>query len=47
MLITSLGVYSYLINSYQSTKYKMENRDGQIKLMENKKKLFENEMSRM
>ena len=46
MLITSLGVYSYLINAYQSTKYKMENRDGQIKLMDNKKKLFENELSR-
>ena len=46
MIITSLGVYSFLINSYQSTKYNMENRDGRIKLMENKKNLFENELLR-
>lgn len=46
MIITSLGVYAFLVNSYQSTKYNMENRDSKIQLMVNKKNLFEKELSR-
>lgn len=47
MLLTSMGVYSYLVSSYQKSANKIEIRDSQIKIAENKKTLFVNQLERL
>lgn len=47
MLITSLGIYGYLTGSYQMTANKVEYRDSQIKIAQNKKDLFVAQLDRI
>jgi hypothetical protein len=47
MLITSLGIYGYLTGSYQKTANKVEYRDSQIKIAENRKSLFVAQLDRI
>jgi hypothetical protein len=41
MIITSAGIYGFLSNAYQKTANKVELQDGEIAVLEGKKKLFE------
>jgi hypothetical protein len=45
MLITSIGVYGFLSNAYQSTAYQLENVDKKISIVQNKKQIFLNEIA--
>ena len=47
MFLTSLGIYGFLTSIYQNTMNKVEYRDGQIKLADNKKTLFINQLDRI
>ena len=47
MLITSLGIYGFLTSAYQKSSNKIEIRDSQIKIAENKKTLFIAQLDRM
>lgn len=47
MLLTSIGVYGYLASAYQNTANKIEVRDSQIKISENKKSLFVSQLDRI
>jgi len=47
MFLTSMGIYGFLTSSYQTSANKIEKRDGQIKLSENKKTLFNNQLVRI
>lgn len=47
MFLTSVGVYGYLTGSYQKTANKVEYRDSQIKIMENRKALFVDQLDRI
>ncbi len=47
MLLTSIGIYGFLTSAYQSTANKIETRDSQIKILENKKVLFIGQVDRM
>ena len=47
MFLTSLGIYGFLTSIYQKTMTKVEYRDGQIKLADNKKTLFVNQLDRI
>ena len=47
MLLTSIGIYGFLTSAYQSTANKIEMRDSQINIAENKKKLFTAQLGRL
>lgn len=47
MLITSLGIYGFLTSAYQKSSNKIELRDSQIKIAENKKSLFVAQLDRL
>lgn len=47
MIITSLGIYGFLSNAYSTTSGKLENIDGQIKMVEQKKAILNSEISRI
>ena len=47
MSLTSAGVYGYLTGSFQKTANKVEMRDSQIKIDENKKALFVGQLDRI
>lgn len=44
MLITSLGIYSFLTNSYQSTHNKLTTNTNKIELLENKKNNYQEQL---
>jgi len=41
MLITSLGIYGFLVSAYQETAYELQNQESKIAVLELKKKRFE------
>ena len=45
MFITSLGIYGFLVSSYQTTAYKMENVDKLIETIQLKKSRFETQLN--
>jgi hypothetical protein len=45
MFITSLGIYGFLVSSYQTTAYKMENIDKLIETIQLKKSRFETQLN--
>jgi hypothetical protein len=47
MLITSLGIYGFLSNAYSTTSGKLQNIDGQIQLIEQKKTIINSEITRL
>lgn len=47
MLLTSIGIYGFLTSAYQNTANKVEIRDSQIKIAENKKNLFVAQLDRL
>lgn len=47
MLLTSIGVYGFLTSAYQKSANKVEIRDSQIKIAENKKNLFVAQLDRI
>ena len=47
MLLTSIGIYGFLTNAYQNTANKVEVRDSQIKIAENKRTLFVAQLDRV
>jgi len=47
MLITSAGIYGFLSSAYSETSNKLENIDGQIALIEQKKKIVQDDISRL
>ena len=47
MLLTSIGIYGFLTSAYQKSANKMEIRDSQVKIAENKKTLFVNQLKRI
>jgi len=47
MFLTSMGIYGFLTSSYQKSANKIELRDAQIKISENKKTLFVNQLDRI
>lgn len=47
MLLTSVGIYGFLTGAYQQTAIKIESRDSQITIIENKRNLFVNQLDRI
>jgi hypothetical protein len=47
MLLTSIGIYGFLTSAYQNTANKLEIRDSQIVISENKKTLFVDQLDRI
>ncbi len=47
MLLTSIGIYGFLTSAYQNTANKVEMRDSQINIADNKKKLFTAQLDRL
>ena len=47
MLLTSIGIYGFLTGAYQQSANKVEMRDSHIKIAENKKTLFVNQLDRV
>lgn len=47
MFLTSMGIYGFLASGYQKSANKIELRDAQIKIAENKKTLFVNQLDRL
>jgi hypothetical protein len=47
MFLTSVGIYGFLTGAYQQSANKLEMRDSQIKIAENKKILFVNQLDRV
>ena len=47
MLLTSIGIYGFLTGAYQQSANKLEMRDSQIKIAENKKTLFIAQLDRV
>ncbi len=47
MLLTSIGIYGFLTGAYQQSANKVELRDSHIKIAENKKTLFVNQLDRL
>ena len=47
MLITSAGIYGFLSSAYSETSNKLDNIDGQIALVEQKKKIVQEDISRL
>jgi hypothetical protein len=47
MLLTSIGIYGFLTGAYQQSANKLEMRDSQIKMAENKKNLFVGQLDRV
>ena len=47
MLLTSIGIYGFLTGAYQQSANKLETRDSQIKIAENKKNLFVSQLDRV
>jgi len=47
MFLTSMGIYGFLTSAYQKSANKIEVRDSQIKIMQNKKTLFVNQLDRV
>ncbi|MCK9415887.1 hypothetical protein M0Q97_04435 [Candidatus Dojkabacteria bacterium] len=47
MLLTSVGIYGFLTGAYQQTAIKIESRDSQIAIIENKRNLFVNQLDRI
>ena len=47
MLLTSIGIYGFLTGAYQQSANKLEMRDSQIKIAENKKTLFVAQLERI
>lgn len=47
MLLTSIGIYGFLTGAYQKSANKLEMRDSQIKIAENKKTLFVTQLDRV
>lgn len=47
MLLTSIGIYGFLTGAYQKSANKLEMRDSQIKMAENKKNLFVGQLDRV
>lgn len=47
MFLTSMGIYGFLTSAYQKSANKIELRDDQVKIAENKKTLFINQLDRV
>lgn len=47
MLLTSIGIYGFLTSAYQKSANKIEIRDSQIRIAENKRTLFVNQLGRI
>ena len=47
MFLTSMGIYGFLTSAYQKSANKIELRDAHIKMAENKKTLFINQLDRV
>lgn len=47
MFLTSMGIYGFLTSAYQKSANKIELRDAQIKIAENKRTLFVNQLDRV
>lgn len=47
MIITSVGIYGFLTSAYQETATKVELLDGEVGVVENKKKSFEDNIKRL
>lgn len=47
MIITSAGIYGFLTSAYQQTSMKVELLDGEVGVIENKKKSFEDNIKRI
>lgn len=47
MLLTSLGIYGFLTSAYQNTANRVEVRDSQVQISENKKTLFVAQLERI
>lgn len=47
MFLTSMGIYGFLISGYQKSANKIELRDAQVRIAENKKTLFVNHLDRI
>lgn len=47
MFITSAGIYGFLSSAYSETSNKLDNIDGQIALVEQKKKIVQNDITRL
>ena len=47
MIITSAGIYGFLTSAYQQTSTKVELLDGEVGVIENKKKSFEDNIKRI
>ena len=47
MFITSAGIYGFLSSAYSETSNKLENIDGQIALVEQKKKIIQGDITRL
>ena len=47
MFLTSMGIYGFLISGYQKSANKIELRDAQIKIADNKRTLFVNQLDRV
>lgn len=47
MLLTSIGIYGFLTGAYQKSANKIQLRDAQIVIAENKKKLFTDQLDRI
>ena len=47
MLLTSIGIYGFLTGAYQQSANKLEMRDSQVKMAENKKNLFVGQLDRV
>lgn len=47
MLLTSIGIYGFLTSAYQKSANKIEMRDSQIRIAENKRTVFLNQLNRI
>lgn len=47
MLITSAGIYGFLSSAYSETSNKLDNIDGQISLVDQKKKIIQDDIARL
>jgi hypothetical protein len=47
MFLTSVGIFGFLTGAYQQSENKLEKRDSQIKIVENKKNLFVAQLERV
>ena len=47
MMLTSIGIYGFLTGAYQKSANKIETRDSQIQIAENKKQSFVNQLDRI